>query len=391
MDFGYSKEEEQFRQKLGEFLDKNLTEEIARQNWEDKGVMEAGREFSKKLADNGFLGMSWPVEYGGRGLGPNYEFILLDELGKRWGAHVPLDIGYTMVGHTILRRGSEELKKEFLPKIIKGEIEFSLGYSEPNSGSDLASITMKAEDKGDFFLVNGQKTFNTESHYSEYHWLAVRTDNSPGSPPYKGISLFIVDHKSPGIEVAPMETMSGEWTNEVFYDDVKVPKNRLVGELNKGFYYVMEALASERNTVFIASRLRPILDMTVEYVKNTEFNGTPLSEDPVIKNKLGQIAIDIEVAEVLGEHARWLEMTEQPMTHQPEMAKVMISELKQKMVNDCMEIMGNFGHLREGSKYALNNGRMEWLFLHQFMTTLGGGTSEVGRNVIAQRGLDMPR
>ncbi len=391
MDFGYSKDEEEFRSKLGKFLDENLTLEIARQNWEDKGVMEEGREFSKKLAENGFLGMSWPEEYGGKGLSPNYDFILLDELGKRYGAHVPLDIGYTMVGHTILRRGSDSMKKEFIPKIINGEIEFGLGYTEPNSGSDLASMMMKVEEKDDHFLINGQKTFNTECHYSEYHWLAARTNNDPKSPPYKGITLFIVDMDSPGIEMRPLWTMSGERTNEIYYDDVKVPKDRVVGEVNKGFYYMMEALASERNQVFVPSRLRPILEMAVQYVKETEFNGEKLSEDPIIKDKLAQIAIEIEIGMVLGDHSRWLESSDQPMTHQPEMTKVFISELQQRTVKECMKIMGCFSQLEEGSKYAPFDGRMEWYFLHQFMTTIGGGTSEIGRNVIAQRGLGLPR
>ncbi len=209
MDFGYTKEEEQFRSRLQTFLDKELTEEIARQNWEDKGVGPEAREFSRKLAFNEFLGMSWPREYGGKGLSPTYDFILLDELGKRWGAHVPLDVGYTMVGPTILRRGSEALKKEFLPKIIEGEIEFCLGYTEPNAGSDLASMQMRAVEQGDDYVINGQKTFNTECHYSDYHWLAARTDSDPSLPKYKGISLFIVDMDSPGITVRPLWTMSG--------------------------------------------------------------------------------------------------------------------------------------------------------------------------------------
>jgi len=204
MDFGYTREEEAFRDRLCSFLDQELTEQIARQNWEDLGVGPEAREFSRKLAAHGFLGMSWPKEYGGQGLSPNYDFILLDELGKRWGAHIPLDIGYTMVGHTILRRGSEELKREFLPRIIRGEIEFCLGYTEPNAGSDLASMKMRAVEDGDFFLINGQKTFNTEAHYAEYHWLAARTDFNPENPKHRGISLFIVDMNSPGITVRPL-------------------------------------------------------------------------------------------------------------------------------------------------------------------------------------------
>jgi len=165
MDFSYTAEEEGFRAKLVTFLEEHLTEEIARQNWEDLGVGPEGREFSRKLSANGFLGMSWPREYGGQGLSPSYEFILLDELGKR-GAHVPLDIGYTMIGHTILRRGSEEMKREFLPRIIAGEIEFGLGYTEPNAGSDLAAMEMRVTEDENDFIINGQKTFNTECHYA---------------------------------------------------------------------------------------------------------------------------------------------------------------------------------------------------------------------------------
>ncbi len=391
MDFGYTQEEEEFCKKLSKFLDENLTEEIARQNWEDLGVGPEGREFSRKLAAFGFLGMSWPKEYGGQGLPPTYDFILLDELGKRWGAHVPLDIGYTMVGHTILRRGSEELKKDFLPQITSGEIEFCLGYTEPNAGSDLASIQMKAVEDGDYYIINGQKTFNTECHYSDYHWLAVRTDADPDKPAYKGISLFIVDQNAPGVTIRPLWTMSGERTNEVFYEDVRVPKSRMVGDKNKGFYYMMEALGSERNQVFVPSRLRPILDLLVSYVKETEFNGKKLSEDPVIRDQLAQAAMDIEVGQVVADYSRWLEGSDLQMGVEPEMTKVMVSEMQQSLVDTCMKILGPYSQIKEGSKHAPLGGRIEWYFLHAFLTTIGGGTSEVGRNVIAQRGLGMPR
>lgn len=374
MDFGYTEEEERYRERLSEFLDRELTEEIARQNWEDKGVGPEAREFSRKLAVNGFLGMSWPKEYGGKGLAPTYDFILLDELGKRWGAHVPLDVGYTMVGPTILRRGSEEMKKEFLPKIIDGEIEFCLGYTEPNAGSDLASMQMRAEDEGDYFLINGQKTFNTECHYSEYHWLAARTDFSPDIPKYKGISLFVVDMDSPGVTVRPLWTMSGERTNEVYYDDVRIPRERLVGEKNRGFYYMMEAIGSERNQVFVPGRLVPVLNDLIQYAKETDFNGRPLSEDPVIRDKLAQAAIELEVAGVLADHSRWLESNELPMTYEPEITKVFTSELEQRLVDTGMHLLGHYSQLTEDSKHAPVRGRISWYFLHSFMTTIGAGT-----------------
>ncbi len=391
MDFGYTDDEKEFQNRLCEFLDRELTEEIARQNWEDKGVGPEGREFSRKLAANGFLGMSWPVEYGGKGLSQAYEFILLDELGKRWGAHVPLDVGYTMVGPTILRRGSEELKKEFIPQIVNGEIEFCLGYSEPDAGSDLASMQMEAVEKDEEFIINGQKTFNTECHYADYHWLAARTEFSKDAPRHKGISLFIVDINSPGVTVRPMLTMSGELTNEVFYNDVKVPKNRLVGEKNKGFYYVMEAIASERNQVFIPARLFPVLNELVKYVSETEHNGRPLKEDPIIRDKLAQAAIELEVAGVLADHSRWLEYNDLPMTYEAEVTKIFVSELEQRLATRAMEILGMYNQLLEESKWVPIRGRISWEYLHSFMTTIGGGTSEVGRSVIAQRGLGLPR
>jgi alkylation response protein AidB-like acyl-CoA dehydrogenase len=391
MDFGYTEEEKEFRKRLSKFLDKELTEEIARQNWEDLGVGAEAREFSRKLTAYGFLGMSWPKEYGGKGLAPTYDFILLDELGKRWGAHVPLDVGYTMVGPTILRRGGEALKREFLPRIISGEIEFCLGYTEPNAGSDLASMGMRAVDAGDYFVINGQKTFNTECHYSEYHWLAARTDSDPDIQKYKGISLFVVDMDSPGITIRPLWTMSGERTNEVYYEDVKVPKSRLVGEKNKGFYYMMEALGSERNQVFVPGRLMPILEELIKYVKETEFRGKPLSQDPLIRDKLAQAAIELEVAAVLADHSRWLESNDLPMSYQPEITKVFTSELEQRLVNTCMEILGLYSQLTEDSQWAPLRGRISWYYLHSFMTTIGAGTSEVGRSVIAQRGLGLPR
>ena len=389
MDFSYTKDEMAFSDKLNAFLDKEMTEEIARQNWEDLGVKAEAREFSRKLAAFGFLGMSWPKAYGGKGLGPVYDFILLDELGKRWGAHVPLDVGYTMVGPTILRRGSDALKKAFIPRIVGGEIEFCLGYTEPDAGSDLASLLMEAVDDGDSFVINGQKTFNTECHYSEYHWLAARTDLD--LPKHKSISLFIVDMDTPGITVRPMMTMSGEQTNEVFYDNVRVPKSRIVGEVNQGFYYVMEAIASERNQVFIPARLLPIHNEMVAYARETTHNGTPLSKDPLIREKLARTAIELEVAGVLADHSRWLESNDMPLTYEPEVTKLFISEAEQRLANNAMDILGLHSQLLEGSKHVPVRGRVSWEWLHSFMTTLGGGTSEVGRSVIAQRGLGLPR
>jgi len=252
-------------------------------------------------------------------------------------------------------------------------------------------MKMRAVEEGDFYVINGQKTFNTEAHYSEYHWLAARTDLNPEAARHKSITLFVVDMNWPGITVRPMKTMSGELTNEVFYDKVRVPKSRIVGEANKGFYYVMEAIASERNQVFIPARLMPILNELVRYVKETRVDGKPLSEDALVRDRLAQAAIELEVAGVLADHSRWLESNHLPLTYEPEVTKIFVSEAEQRLANIAMDILGLYSQLMEGSPHVPIRGRISWEFLHSFMTTLGGGTSEVGRSVIAQRGLGLPR
>jgi alkylation response protein AidB-like acyl-CoA dehydrogenase len=185
--------------------------------------------------------------------------------------------------------------------------------------------------------------------------------------------------------------MSGERTNEVFYENVRAPKSRLVGEKNKGFYYMMEAIDSERNHVFTPCRLIPLLEDLIQYVRETRFNGRPLAEDPKVRDQLAQMAVELEVAQLFAEHSRWMESHEMPMTYEPEITKVFVSELDQRLVDVGMGILDLYSQLEEGSKWVPLRGRVEWYFLHSFMTTIGAGTSEIGRNVIAQRGLGLPR
>jgi len=388
MDFRFSKEEEEFRKELGEFLDKELTEEISRQNWEDKGLGPEGREFARKLGAKGWLGLGWPKEYGGQGGSPMYEFILVTELARR-GAHIPNDIARLMGGPTILRHGSEELKKEFLPRIARGEIEFALGYTEPQAGSDLAALEIRAVEDGDDYIMNGQKMFNTECHYADYHWLAARTD--PDAPRHRGISLFVVDMNSPGITLRPIWTMSGERTNEVFYDNVRVPKKRVVGEKNKGFYYIITALNHERLTVYTIERLYPVINSLIQYAKETQYNGKPLAEDPLIRRKLAQMAIDFEVGRMIEYRAYCMICQGLELDYQSGIAKVFSSELRQRLVNIGMQILGHYGQLQEGSKWAPLKGRIDWEYRTSFIGTLAGGSSEIIRNIIATRGLELPR
>jgi len=248
---------------------------------------------------------------------------------------------------------------------------------------------MRAVEDGDDYVMNGQKMFNTECHYADYHWLAARTD--PDAPKHRGISLFVVDMNSPGITIRPLWTMSGERTNEVFYDNVRVPKRRMVGEKNRGFYYIITALNHERLTVYTIERLYPILNGLIQYAKETKHNGKPLAEDPMVRRKLAQMAIDFEVGRMIEYQAYYMICEGRELDYQSGIAKVFSSELQQRLMNVGTQILGQYGQLQEDSKWAPLKGKIEREYRASYLTTLGGGSSEIIRNIIAQRGLDLPR
>ncbi len=381
-------EDERFRQTLSEFLRRELTPEIRRQHAMDRGVGPEARAFARKLGAGGWLGAGWPERYGGSGGGILREYLLVQEFARH-EAVVPCIVARFMCGPILLRHGSEALKKSFLPRIARGEIEFGLGYTEPAAGSDLASMRMTAVRDGDHFLITGQKTFNTQSHYADYHWLAARTDRD--GPPHRSISLFIVDQAAPGISVSPIETLGGERTNEVFYHQVRVPATRLVGEANRGFYYVVEALEHERLMLFQSARLVPLLRRLVRYAQGARRGGRPLSEDPAIRRSLAQTAVDIEVARSLEERAFSVLASGQPPGVEASLVKLFGSELRQRFFYLAMDLLGPWGRLHESDPRAPLAGEIERLCRMAVVDTIGGGTSEILRNLIATRGLGLPR
>ena len=381
-------EDERFRRELSDFLDRELTPTIRRQHAMDLGVGPEARAFCLKLGAGGWLGAGWPVQYGGTGGGIAREQILVQEFARH-EAFVPNIVARFMCGPIILRHGSEALKQEFLPRIARGEIEFGLGYTEPPAGSDLASMRMKASRDGDHFLISGQKTFNTQSHYADYHWLAARTDAD--APRHRSISLFIVDQRAEGISIHPIDTLGGERTNEVFYDQVRVPAGRLVGEINRGFYYMLEALEHERLMLFQSQRLLPLLERLVGYAKHTRRNGTLLSEDPRVRRELARLCVDIEVAGCLEQHAFAILASGETPGFESSLVKLFGSELRQRFFYAAVDLMGAWGRLHESDPLAPLQGEMERLCRMAVVDTIGGGTSEVLRNLIATRGLGLPR
>ncbi|MBW1848929.1 MAG: acyl-CoA dehydrogenase family protein [Deltaproteobacteria bacterium] len=382
MDFEYSEEEKQFRQTLDDFFEKEKDlAEGTKIEWNSgMGYGPASWEMLKKIGQNGWLCPTWPKEYGGLSLSYMYRYIIQEKMHHY--LNIYSTVGAGMAGPVILNHGSEEQKEFFLPKIAKGEVEFALGYTEPEAGSDLASLDINVKDEGDHFIINGQKMFNTRAHYAQYHWLGSRTQKT--TPKYKGISLFIIDLKTSGISLTPYYTVGGERTNGVFYDNVNVPKSALVGELNRGFYYILEALAYERIST-VAGVERDFSEI-LEYARKTG-----KGKDPLIRQKLAESAIDIEAARLLAlKVASMLDAGTIP-SHEASMLKIMVSESEQKLINTAMQIMGPYGQLRTGSKWAQLDGEVERVYRDSLEELIIRGTSEIMRNVIAERGLKLPR
>jgi alkylation response protein AidB-like acyl-CoA dehydrogenase len=390
MDFEFNQEQKRFKEEIQRFLDKEVTEGVIQESEAGLGFGPHSWQLMRKLGERRWLAPAFPKEYGGLGLSYMYRYIVAEELDYR-NALVLFrgfgSVGVDMVGPVILRYGSEEIKGEFLPRIARGEIELVLGYTEPDAGSDLSQISIRAVEDGNDFVITGQKTFNTACHFAQYHWLAARTD--PDAPSHKGISMFIVDLETPGISINPMWEMGDARTNEVFYDEVRVPKKNLVGEKNKGWYYMTSALDLER-MITVGGLERTFNDL-VAYTKDTIRNGKPMAEDPLVRERLADLAIEISVDRNLVRRVAWLKDKEIVPNFESAVLKLFSCELYQRLANTGLEILGLYGQLRRGSKYAVIEGMMERFFRASFLMTIGGGTSEIMRSIIARRGLGLSK
>jgi hypothetical protein len=391
MEFEFSDEQLAFVKEVEIFLNANDDPDVfdlTRENMAQIVDTPKRRAFMASLGAQGWLGMTWPAEYGGSEGEGVYEYLLNEQLAGRGGPQIGKGVG--IVGKTIIRHGNETLKEEFLPKILRNEVEFAVGYSEPNAGSDAASMQLKATKVDGGWVLNGQKTWTTSAHFAEWYWVGARTDTTVAK--HAGITLFLVPIDQPNITVNAIWTMGDERTNEVFLNDVFVPDEYVVGLVNHGFQYISEALDLERFTMFTFAPIAQRFELLTEYVRTTVRDGEPLRHDPVVRQRLAQLATQLEVARVMG--LKFVFEAGQggaAPTAEASEYKLYATELSKRLANAAMDIAGPGSQLRVKTEEAPMAGRSESTYRYTVIDTIGGGASEIQKNIIARRKLGLPK
>ncbi len=382
---------EAFRNAVRAWLAKNWTQE-KRAAHRARPFKERGhdKEFSRLMGRDGWIGIGWPKEFGGQGRSPSEQIAFIEEMSRveaPLGAH---STGESIVAQALMLHGSAEQKAEWLPAIRRGERPFSLGYSEPEAGSDLAGLRTRAVLDGDDWVVNGQKLWSTGGDKADYVWLAVRTDSE--AKKHAGISVLMASLRSPGVTIRPSLALYGKTFSAVFYDNVRVPAKNLVGEVNGGWKVITDALAAER-VMIGGSRMAGIehaFDRLTEHIKTAKVGGKPLKDDPLVRDRIGALAAEIEVArQFLIRNTTMVERGRVPI-YEAAVGKVFSAELQERLGQAALDILGSGGLLSEGTPSA-PVGEMEQVLRHSIMGMIGGGTSEIQRNLIAIRGLNLPR
>jgi alkylation response protein AidB-like acyl-CoA dehydrogenase len=391
MDFEFTAEERAFAEQVEGFLDAHDSDEVM-QPWKENFTQlvdtPAKRGFMRQLAAQGWLGMTWPKELGGQESPGVYEYLLNEALAYRGAPQIGKGVG--IIGKTLIRHGSEKLKREFLPKILRGEVEFAVGYSEPQAGSDAANMQLRAEPVEGGWRLTGQKIWTTSAHFADWYWVGARTD--PEKPKHDGISLFLIPMNAPGLEIQSLPCIGGDQTNQVFFNGVFVPGDYMVGKQGSGFRYISEALDLERFTMFTYSPIAARFELLCEYVRTAERDGRPLREDPLVRQKIAQLATQHEVARVLGlRFVAAAKVGEKPPTIEASEYKLYATQLSQRAANAALDIAGAAGQLRYGEEGAPMKGRFDSAYRATVVETIGGGSSEIQKNIIARRGLGLPK
>lgn len=396
MDFRDTPEEAAFRQQIRSFIHENLPK-----NWGAPDAEEAFsrpddparealvKQWQKALGSRGWVAPHWPTEYGGAGMSVGEQFIFNEEMAA---ARAPATGGFgvTMIGPTLILYGTDEQKKQHLPGITSGEVTWCQGYSEPGSGSDLASLQTRAVRDGDDYVINGQKIWSSGAHRADWMFMLARTD--PDAPKHRGISMLLLDMKTPGISVQPLPNMAGDHVfNQEFFDNVRVPVKNRVGEENRGWYVGATLLDFERSNIGAAIGLRHTVNDITHYVGEAQKNGKPVRLTQSTRAELAERAIEADIGRLFSYRIISMQKRGQIPNYEASMNKLFYSETQQRVARTGMKLIGLFGNAYRGDPWAPLRGRLAHTYLTTVASTIAAGTSEIQRNIIATRGLGLPR
>ena len=396
MDFAYSAEDLAFRDELRTWLAANLPagwgETVFEPEDEDENAMFR-LDWERKLHKGGWNGIAWPQKYGGRGASLVEQAIFAEEMARARAPEGLNIIGRNLVATTLLHHGSEEQRQRYLPKIISGEEVWCQGFSEPNAGSDLASVRCRAVREGDHFVVNGQKIWTSFAQYAQWCILLARTDST--LPKHQGISFLLVDMSTPGVSIRPLRQISGESEfNETFFDNVKVPVANLVGDLNGGWKIAMTTLTYERgpeDALGRQIRFKQELDTLIDTAATLKRGASSAIDDPTVRQKLAKAVVEVEIMRLNCLRAFSKALKGKPRGPEASMNKLYWSHVTQNMYEAALETLGPLAPLDGGDPLSPADGRFQLSFLRSKAFTIYSGSSEIQRNIIAERLLGMPK
>jgi alkylation response protein AidB-like acyl-CoA dehydrogenase len=393
MDLSYTPAERAFQREVRTWLGKNVPKrqrDARPLEFGDPRRIAETKAWQRKVHEAGYLALAWPREWGGQGADIMRQTIVNEEMVRARAPGLIGMMGVQMVGPTLIQFGSEEQRRRYLPKILSADEIWCQGYSEPGAGSDLASLRTRAELVGDDFVVNGQKVWTSNAQHADWMFCLVRTD--PEARKHAGISYLLIDMRTPGITLRPLVQMTGDpGFNEVFFEDVRVPRANLVGPLNGGWQVANATLAHERNMLGSTVRTQQTFQRLVRLARRQRRNGAPASADPVVRQRLADLAIRVEAMKLDAYRQLTDALRGRPPGISASVNKLVTTELNHDIARTALEVLGSYAVLGRRAPDTRDGGVWPIDFMYSLGLIIGGGTSQIQKNIIAERGLGMPR
>ena len=386
MEVRFTLEEDAWRREVDEFIEAELPNSLKAGGdpYSDENF-QATMLFRRKLGTKKWIAVGWPKEYGGLGASIIHQMVFAEDMVYY---NAPLDLQAYHIGPAIIAHGSQHLKAKFLAGTANQSILWCQGFSEPNAGSDLANVQTAAVADGDDFLITGQKIWTSSAHRANWAHMLARTD--PSAPKHLGITYIVVDMRSPGITVVPLVDMAGRhYFNQVFFERVRVPKTNVIGEVNHGWYVATTALDNERSGIRAVAGARRNLDDLLGVLRGRR--GTATHQNELVRHRVADLAIMVETARMLSYRVGWMQQTGRRPSTEASVVKVFSTEVTQRIGRVSMEAAGLFGQVLSGGRTTVANGQFPFRYIAEISLTISGGSSEINRNIIATRGLGLPR